>query len=374
MDTLRRRTPEQIASLAEELRHQLAARLLPAPELQPLLERFKFRDSHGDAWTLGPLTKTWYLHRRGRWIASPTAPVDALDGPADLELPENIGAGAGPDDGAPEKKKPAGRDADPATYFQEAVDRVAKAFEAGSINSVVAEARLQDLYAVDASGTIWMLGVQSRGWYTYSPHGWRRSSQSLDRQALESKPVEGAGKFRSNCGRPLAPGARFCANCGTPVPQDARGTAPEISNDDIRSFLDRSANLIPESIVAPWNPPTDYPEQVTACPHCGGPNIGEVEACITCERPLRKASTVAPAAAAATPAAAAYAAPQAEPRAQPAPAFSAPVEAMSSIEASQPAQRGNRTMWFVGGCFVTIACAALAAATIIGLGLLWDSL
>jgi hypothetical protein len=374
MEALRRRTPEQVASLAEELRHELAARLLPAPALPPLLERFKFRDLHGDAWTLGPLTKTWYLHRLGRWIASPTAPVDALDGPADLELPENIGAGAGPDDGAPEKKKPAGRDADPATYFQEAVDRVAKAFEAGSINSVVAEARLQDLYAVDARGTIWMLGVQSRGWYTYSPYGWQRSSQSLDRQALAGEPAEAASMFCSSCRQPLAPGARFCANCGTPVSQGARGTAPEISNDDIRSFLDRSANLIPESIVAPWNPPIGYPEQVTACPHCDAPNIGEVEACITCERPLRKDPKVASAPAAATPAAAGDAAPQAEPRAQPAPPFSAPFEAIPSIEASQPAQRGNRTMWFVGGCFVTIACAALAAATIIGLGLLWDSL
>jgi hypothetical protein len=342
MDSYRRRTPAQVVGLAEELRHQLAARVFSAAALGSLLGRFKFMDQHGDTWTRGPLTGAWYLHQHSRWVVSPTEPPGALDGPADLGIAEKVSSTAlGADAEPAAKEAPRGDAADPAAYFQQAVSRLAEAYDAGVITSDAAEAQLQELYAVDAGATAWMLGVQSREWYTYGGDRWQRSARALDRSALTESPEGGAVELGSS------------------------------ATQKIRRFLSRAAR-IPEPVLPAWSPPAGFPDPVVTCPHCGALNVGEVEACVSCTRPLAPVKRPPPA----IPASASASVPVAPSVSQPAPQpvaldAATPAAAPPSMYTPPPARRSSRTLWFVGGgCCLLIVCLVITAVLIFALGLI----
>jgi hypothetical protein len=372
--TLRRYTPDQIGTLAGSIRKRLADRLAPEPGLRNVLELFKFRDGTGRTWTLGPATGIWYGSVDGRWSKQQAPPDAALDGPLDLDALASLPLKRMPEvdeaAGAQESSAPA----DAAAYIQEAVARVAQAYADAAIHSDAAEALLEGIYAVDASGTVWTVGVNSHEWYTFEGNGWTRAPHSLTADDFTPSAQGAAPKFCANCGHALVPGNKFCPNCGTPVPQGGGGNKQQ-AQENVSRFLTSDADLFPEPIVAPWDPPSGYPESIRTCPHCTALNVGDLQTCVSCGKPLdgakgkataspgpqaaapAKATTVTASSPASRPAAPARP-PQAEaaapPKTPPSPAAPGPA----------PARRRGIPIWAVGagGCVVLICLAVIGFA------------
>ena len=369
MTNLHRRTAQDVVKLAEEIRLQLADRLLLRPALRQLLERFKFRDQGGDTWTLGPASRTWYRFGQGSWSRSTAAPDDALDGPADLSL-------VGKEVLTPLAEQPVSAETpapndDPAAYVQGAVQRITQAYAAGAMHSDAAEALLEGIYAVDASGTVWALGVQSRKWYTFTGASWQLSARALDRAAFEGAQAGSAPQSCGNCGQPLPAGTKFCPNCGTPVPSIGSGQAGEQAVEKVRRFLAWTGDRVPEPLVRAWMPPKDFPEALIDCPHCHAINVGEVQTCVSCGRALKPAGQ--PAAQSPAPASSTAHQSSVPEQQRPAPAVrsgSVPATTTAAPGGAAPAPaRSRRVWWFVGGGFCLLVVCALIAA-VAGIGLL----
>jgi hypothetical protein len=250
----------------------------------------------------------WFLRQPDGWLTV-SAPTESLDGSIVVSwlaaptaiVREAVSAPVGD----------ATTTADPAIFVQRAVGRVVDAYTSGKIHSAAAEALLEDLYLVDGDGEVWALGAQTGTWHTYEGE-WRPASQPPGREAFRF----GTGEARS----------------------------PEQALAGLERFLAQAESLIPESIVADWSPPADFPEAVGACPHCGALNIGDIPSCVLCGRAILAIVGQAAAAAPAT---------------------------QEPGRPSPTARKGRAGWWLGGGCLLLAICAtcALLAWALVGAGL-----
>ena len=201
------------------------------------LEGPRYRDEQGAWWTVD--AGRWETWRAGTW--HPDQPPDRVEGPAD-DLPAPSAA--------PEAET--SREADRqelAPAVAAAASHVAAAYRSGYLSSDAAEAALGQLYAVDAEGGVWTVGIRTGRWFRFHDGRWDQGASPPDPSTL----VDGSALVDdSRAAVRSALAAFLTANDLLPEPVTAQWPEPESAPP---AGARRATYLVPPSGVQAWESP-----------------------------------------------------------------------------------------------------------------------